>query len=163
MFLYFLPFTEHVKVLLKCALLSGSLLVLLSIWGYSADAYVLFNRYYMTTSIVRCLQLHNDLFIFSPARIIVQIKYCYDFSVSGQTARARLWVIAVADAFYVSQFWSQWKSTCFYKSSPLRNTCTEQQAHCFPLSQVVKIWETSKTTPGRFAESLILPGATRLT
>lgn len=76
---------------------------------------------------------------FPPARIFVQIKHRSDSSISGQTARPRPWVIAAAEAFYVSQFWPQWKSTCFYKSSPLRNTCTEQQAHCFPLSYVVKI------------------------
>ncbi len=94
---------------------------------------------YITTNIVRCLQSHRDFFIFPPASIFVQIKHCHDFSVSGQTARARSWVIAAGEAFYVSQFLSQWKSTCFYKSSPLRNTCTEQQAHCFPLRYIVKI------------------------
>lgn len=83
------------------------------------------------------LLLHS--FTFPPARIAMQIKRRSDSGVSGQTARARSWVIAAAEGFYVSQFWPQWKSTCFYKSSPLRNTCTEQQAHCFPLSYVVKI------------------------
>lgn len=94
---------------------------------------------YITTNIVKCLQSLRDFSIFPPVSIFVQIKHCYDFSVSGQTARPRLWVIAAAEAFYVSQFSSQWKSTCFYKSSPQRNTCTEQQAHCFPLSYIVKI------------------------
>lgn len=72
---------------------------------------------YITTNTVRCLQSPGDFFILPPASIFAQIKHCYDFSVSGQAARARLWVIAAAEAFYVSQFASQWKSTCFYKSS----------------------------------------------
>lgn len=95
---------------------------------------------YITTNIVRCLSRTQGLFfISSPVRLFVQIKHCYDFSVSGQTAKTQLWVIATAEAFYVSQFSSLWKSTCFYKSPPLRNTCTEQQAHCFPLRYIVKI------------------------
>lgn len=94
---------------------------------------------YITANTVRCFHWHRGFFIFTPVRIFVQIKHCYDFRVSGQTAKTQLWVIAAAEAFYVSQFSSQWKSTCFYKSSPLRNTCTEQQAHCFPLSYIVKI------------------------
>lgn len=84
--------------------------------------------------------MHRDFFfLFISVRMFVQTKHCYEFSVSGQAARTWLWVIATAEAFYVSQFSSQWKSTCFYKSSPLRNTCTEQQAHCFPFSHIVKI------------------------
>lgn len=94
---------------------------------------------YSTTNIVRCLLSHRGFFIFTPVRIFVQIKRWCDFSISGKTARTRLWVIAAAEAFYVSQFPSLWKSTCFYKSFPLRNTCTEQQTHCFPLSYIVKI------------------------
>lgn len=120
----------------------------------------------ITANAVKCHQSHGDFFIFlyfTPVRLFVQIKHRYDFSVSGQTARTRLWVIAAAEAFYVSQFTSQRKSTCFYKSSPQRNTCTEKQTHCFSLSYIVKDWKSGETTPGRFAESLILSGATRLT
>lgn len=83
--------------------------------------------------------LTGAFFIFPPVRIFVQIKRWCDFSVSGKTARTQLWVIAAAEAFYVSQFPSLWKSTCFYKSFPLRNTCTEQHTHCFSLSYIVKI------------------------
>lgn len=86
----------------------------------------------------------------------MEIKQCSDFSGFGQTASTKLWVITAAEAFYVSHFTSQWKATCFYKLSPLRNTCTEQRAHCFSPSYIVKDWKTSETTPGRFAESLIL-------
>lgn len=101
---------------------------------------------YITANTVRCFLLHRGFFFayffFQHSllqRIYVQIKHCYDFSVSWRLASTPPWVIAAAEAFYVSQFSSQWKSTCFYKSSPLRNTCTEQQAHCFPLSYIVKI------------------------
>lgn len=95
---------------------------------------------YITTNIVIPSVTQGLFFILPPpVRIFVQIKHCYDFSISGQTARTQLWVIAAAEAFYVSQFAFQWKSTCFYKSSPLRNTCTEQQAHCFSLGYIVKI------------------------
>lgn len=78
-------------------------------------------------------------FIFTLVRILAQINHCYDFSVSGKTARTQLWVMAAGEAFYVSQLSSLWKSTCFYKPFPLRNTCTEQQTHCFSLSYVVKV------------------------
>lgn len=140
MFHFFLALYWECKGPLKYVLLSGLLFVSLSVWGYSAaDVYLPVTMDYITANTVRCRQSHRNFFILPPARTVVQIKHCHDFSVSGQRARAPLWVIAAAEAFYVSQFSSQWKPTCFYKSSPLRNTCTEQQAHCFPLSYIVKI------------------------
>lgn len=46
---------------------------------------------------------------------------CWDCGVFVQTARTQL---LLCESLL-------WKSTCFYKSPPLRNTCAEHQAHCF--------------------------------
>lgn len=102
---------------------------------------------YITANIVRCFLLFFSFFFpffpsaLTPVRIFVQIKRCYDFTVSWQTARARLVV-----SYCSSRKAFMWvsprlggNSTCFYKSSPLRNTCTEQRLHCFLRSHIVKI------------------------
>lgn len=61
-------------------------------------------------------------------------------SASQQTARApRLSYYSSRRLFIWVSSESQWKYTCFYKLSPLRNTCTEQQAHCFSFSRIIKI------------------------
>ena len=106
MFQYLLPFIQSAKVLLKYVLLSGSLFVSLSIWVYSADVYLPVNN---GLHYHKHCQMPSDtqgLFYFPSysMRIFVQIKHCYDFSVPGQTAKTLLWVIAAAEAFYVSQF-----------------------------------------------------------
>lgn len=128
----------------------------LSIWGYCADVYLLVNNGLVTTN----TDSHTGTFfpILFPLlwRHLCCADLCNDFSLSGQMARTWLWVIAAAGAFYVSQFLSRWRSTCFYKSSPLRNTCTEQQESLFSSQLYRKVWKSGETTPGRFAESLIL-------
>lgn len=140
MFQLFLPFTESVKVpqhvpFSKWLTVYPVVNLRLECWCLSTVRQVLhYHKYCQMPSAAQWLYS-----LFPPARIFVQIKHCSDSSSAGQTARPNTWVIAAAEAFYVSQFWPRWKSTCFYKSSPLRNTCTEQQAHCFPLSYVVKI------------------------
>lgn len=132
---------------LKYAPLSGCLFVSLSIWGYSADVYLPVNNRLHYRK--HCQMLSSFFFFFfpffpsalTPVRIFVQIKRCYDFTVSWQTARARLVV-----SYCSSRKAFMWvsprlggNSTCFYKSSPLRNTCTEQRLHCFLRSHIVKI------------------------
>lgn len=61
-------------------------------------------------------------------------------SASRQTARTwRVSYYSSTSLFIWVNSESQWKFTCFYKPSPLRNTCTEQQAHCFSSCCIVKI------------------------
>lgn len=139
----FLGLYWSAEVLLKYVPLSGCL----SLCQSEVTALMFISRSTMhdiTANTVRRLHSHRDfsfiniyIYIFAPARIFVQINHCYDFSVSGQTASSEL--LRQEKPSCVSQFTSQWKYTCFYKSPPLRNTCTEQQAHCFSLSYIVKI------------------------
>lgn len=61
-------------------------------------------------------------------------------STPRQTARAsRVSYYSSSSLFIWVDSESQWKFTCFYKPSPLRDTCTEQQAHCFSSCYIVKI------------------------
>lgn len=120
---------------------------------------------YITTNIVRCFQLHRDfLFIFTLVRTFVLCKLnTAMISVSlGRQPDLGCELLQQQEPFmWVNPHLSG--NLPVFTSHLLWETPVWATGSLFSSYLHRKDWETRETTPGRFAESLILPGATWLT
>lgn len=95
-------------------------------------------------------------------RGVVQMKRCSDFSVSADSQGLARELLQQQKLFYMSQFWVSVEIYLFLQAVSSEKHLYAATGSLFFFLLHRKDWKTSETATGRFAESLILPGATWL-